>query len=127
ARVGFDWAEARDVLAKIREEIGELEAEITASAVAVAQSAEQSRSFKRCDKDFLEDELGDVFFAVANLARKLDIDPESALRRTNRKFERRFRGIEATLAKQGRNLSDASLDEMERIWNAIKAEEKASA
>jgi ATP diphosphatase len=110
ARVGFDWAEARDVLAKIREEIGELETEITSQA----------------DKDFLEDELGDVFFAVANLARKLDIDPETALRRTNRKFERRFRGIEDTLAKQGRNLSDASLDEMERIWNAIKAEEKTA-
>ena len=75
ARVGFDWAEAREVLAKIREEIGELEHEINAKA----------------EKDFLEDELGDVFFALTNLARKLDIDPETALRRTNRKFERRFR------------------------------------
>lgn len=111
ARVGFDWAEAKDVLAKIREEIAELESEITTAANAP-------------NRDALEDELGDVFFAVANLARKLDIDPETALRRTNRKFERRFRGIEEALAKQGRQLSDASLNEMEKIWNEIKAEEK---
>jgi ATP diphosphatase len=109
ARVGFDWAKANEVLAKIREEIAELEAEITAEA----------------DKDHLEDELGDVFFAVVNLARKLEIDPEAALRRTNHKFERRFRGIESYLAAQGRTLSDASLEEMERIWNTIKREEKS--
>jgi ATP diphosphatase len=109
ARVGFDWPEARDVLAKIREEIGELEHEIE----------------KKADKNFLEDELGDVFFAVINLARKLDINPETALRSTNRKFERRFRGIESTLAAGGRALSDASLDEMEEIWKKIKKEEKS--
>jgi ATP diphosphatase len=108
ARVGFDWSNARDVLAKIEEEIGELGQEISDNA----------------DKDHLEDELGDVFFAVTNLARKLDIDPETALRRTNRKFERRFRGIEKALAKQGRKISEASLDEMERLWNEIKANEK---
>jgi ATP diphosphatase len=111
ARVGFDWAEAREVLAKIREEIGELETEIAS----------------RAEKDSLEDELGDVLFAVTNLARKLEIDPETALRRTNRKFERRFRGIEQKLAAEGRKLSDATLEEMERIWNAIKREEKTSA
>jgi len=108
ARVGFDWSNARDVLAKISEEIAELETEMKASA----------------DKEFIEDELGDVFFAIVNLARKLDVDPETALRRTNRKFERRFRGIEATLSAQGRKVSDASLDEMERIWNTLKAQEK---
>jgi ATP diphosphatase len=110
ARVGFDWTDLKDVLAKIREEIGELEAEIDAKAGMNA----------------LEDEMGDVLFAVANLARKLDIDPDTALRRTNRKFERRFRGIEAHLAAEGRKLSDASLDEMERIWNQIKTAEKAA-
>lgn len=109
ARVGFDWSEARDVLAKIREEIGELETEIAAEA----------------DKDFLEDELGDVFFALTNLARKLDIDPETALRRTNQKFERRFHGIEEVLTAKGRKISDASLEEMEAIWKNIKAKEKA--
>ena len=110
ARVGFDWADAKDVLAKIREEITELEHEININA----------------DKSFLEDDLGDVFFAITNLARKLDIDPETALRRTNRKFEHRFQGIEATLTAQGRSIMDASLDEMERIWNEIKAAEKSA-
>jgi len=110
ARVGFDWSEIGDVLGKIREEIDELEAEIVAKA----------------DKAFLEDEMGDVFFALANLARKLDIDPETALRHTNKKFERRFRGIEDTLSAQGRTISGASLDEMEMIWNRIKVEEKTS-
>ncbi|MDR3450156.1 MAG: nucleoside triphosphate pyrophosphohydrolase [Alphaproteobacteria bacterium] len=109
ARVGFDWSEARDIVGKIREEIGELEAEMVS-----------------CDKDALEDELGDVFFAIANLARKLDIDPETALRRTNRKFERRFRGIEGRLAAQGKSIENASLAEMEDLWNALKREEKAS-
>ncbi len=110
ASVGFDWDHARDVFAKIREELDELEKEITGEAA----------------KDFLEDELGDVLFAVTNLARKLKIDPEVALRRTNRKFERRFRGIEAALARQGRKVSDASLEDMERLWNEMKAGEKTS-
>ena len=110
ARVGFDWSDAKDVFAKIREEIGELETEVTAKA----------------DHNFLEDELGDVFFAVTNLARKLDVDPETALRRTNQKFERRFRKIEEILESQGRKISGASLEEMEEIWKRIKKEEKAS-
>ncbi len=108
AGVGFDWDNAQDVFAKIREEIGELEHEVKT----------------KTDKDFLEDELGDVFFAITNLARKLDIDPETALRRTNRKFERRFRGIEVALTKQGRKLSDTPLEEMERLWNEMKKKER---
>lgn len=108
ARVGFDWDKAEDVFAKIREEIGELEKEVATKA----------------DKARLEDELGDVFFAVTNLARKIGVDPEMALRHTNQKFERRFRGVEERLATQGRKVADASLDEMESLWNAIKAEEK---
>ncbi len=106
ARTGFDWADAKDIIAKIHEEIAELEAEMNSG------------------KDAQEDELGDVFFALANLARRLDIDPETALRRTNRKFERRFREIEKRLAAQGRKLEDSSLEEMEAIWVAIKREEK---
>jgi ATP diphosphatase len=74
----------------------------------------------------LPDELGVVFFALTNLARHLDIDPETALRRTNQKFERRFRAIEARLAEQGRPIKDVTLDEMERIWCEIKAEEKVT-
>lgn len=108
ARVGFDWAHARDILAKIREESNELEAEIGLAD----------------NKDAIEDECGDLFFALINLARRLEIDPETALRRTNRKFERRFRSIEQKIADQGRSLSQSSLEEMERLWNEIKQEEK---
>jgi len=109
ARVGFDWTNAKDIIAKIREEIIELETEIGAGKV---------------DADAIEDEMGDVLFVVINLARKLDVDPETALRRTNRKFERRFRTIESRLAAEGRKITDASLEEMERIWNETKTEEK---
>ncbi len=111
ARVGFDWAEAKDVLNKIEEEIGEFRDELCRDPASRDVSA-------------LEEELGDVFFAIVNLARKLDIDPETALRRTNRKFERRFKGIEEALAQKGRKVMDASLDEMEAIWNEIKKQEK---
>jgi ATP diphosphatase len=110
ARVGFDWPEARDIIAKIREEIAELETEID----------------RRDNRDAVEDEFGDVFFAVINLARRLNVDPETALRRTNRKFERRFRGIEQRLAAEGRAVKDASLEEMEKIWCEVKAEERAA-
>jgi len=109
ARVGFDWSEARQVLAKIREEIDEVEAEIDAAA----------------PQDRLEDELGDVLFAVANLARKLDIEPEGALRRTNEKFSRRFRFIEQALEQQGKSPAQSSLDEMESLWQKAKSEDLA--
>lgn len=108
ARVGFDWAEARDILAKIREEADELEAEMKIEK----------------NQDSLEDECGDLFFALINLARRLKVDPETALRRTNRKFERRFRAIETKLESQGRHISQSSLDEMEQLWTEIKQEEK---
>ncbi len=114
ARVGFDWADTRDVLDKIIEEIAELRVEMQAGG------SDASR------RDRMEDEFGDVLFALANLARHLEIDPEAALRRTNGKFERRFRGIEAALAEQGRGPAEASLDEMEALWQAIKRAEKAA-
>lgn len=108
ARVGFDWAEARDIIAKIKEETAELEAEIGIEK----------------NQDAIEDEFGDLFFVLVNLARRLEVDPETALRRTNRKFERRFREIETRLAAQGRNIKEASLEEMEKIWTDVKTEEK---
>jgi len=108
ARVGFDWTDVRDILAKIKEETAELESEIAIEK----------------NKDAVEDELGDLFFALINLARRLEVDPETALRRTNRKFERRFREIETRLAAQGRTIAAASLEDMERIWVEIKTEEK---
>jgi len=108
ARVGFDWPETAQVLDKIAEELGELRVEIAAGD----------------DADRLEDEMGDVLFAVVNLARHLGVDPETALRRCNAKFERRFRGVEDRLAAQGRSPDQASLDAMEALWVEIKLEEK---
>jgi MazG family protein len=110
ARVGFDWPEAGQVLDKIEEEIGELRAEIEAGG-----SAQR-----------LSDELGDLLFATVNLARHLGIDGEAALRQTSAKFERRFRAIEDALRARGRPLEDASLDEMEALWQEAKAAEQVT-
>ncbi len=107
ARVGFDWPEMTPVLAKIREEISELETEITCGAPHTR----------------VVDELGDVLFAVANLARKLEVDPEQALRGTNRKFERRFARVETELANCGKRPEEATLEEMDAIWERIKHDE----
>jgi MazG family protein len=107
ARVGFDWPAAEPVLAKIEEEIAELRHEIAAGG----------------GRDRMEDELGDLLFATANLARHLDVDAEAALRRASMKFERRFRQVEAALAASGRAVGDTSLDEMEAAWQAVKAAE----
>ena len=109
ARVGFDWPDLVPVLDKLREELGEVEAEIAAGS----------------PPDRLEDEIGDVLFVVANVARHLQIDPEVALRRTNAKFERRFRKIEERLAVIGKTPADSSLDEMDALWDEAKAEEKS--
>ena len=105
ARVGFDWAETDAVIGKIREELGEVEAELAGSPV---------------DRDRLEDEIGDLLFAVVNLARHLKVEPEAALRRTNAKFRRRFGHIEDQLRARGQSLEAASLDEMEAHWQAAK-------
>lgn len=108
ARVGFDWPEVAQVLAKIEEEITELRTEISNGS----------------DPDRLEDELGDVLFAVANLARHVDVDPEAALRRTNGKFDRRFRAVEARWGADPAALSEATLDEMEQAWRQAKQDER---
>ena len=108
ARVGFDWDDPTAVVAKIAEEAGEL---------AAAQAG--------ADPDALEDELGDLLFAVVNLARHLSIDPEGALRRTNAKFTRRFAAVEDALQAEGRSPAEAGLDEMEAHWQAAKHAERA--
>lgn len=105
ARVGLDWKTVGPVIDKIEEEIGELRAELAAGAPDPAR---------------ITDEIGDVLFAVANLARHYKVDPEAALRSTNDKFERRFRYIEKKLTEQGRKPAEASLDEMEALWQAAK-------
>jgi ATP diphosphatase len=104
ARIGFDWPDARAVLPKIAEEIVEIEAELDGAAAPAA----------------LEEEVGDLLFAAANLARKLDVEPETALRRATAKFERRFRALEA-LAKQ--NGISHDLDALESLWRQVKAAE----
>lgn len=103
--VGFDWHDPKAVLAKLREEIGEVE-EVLAEPFP--------------SKDRLEDEIGDLLFVVVNLARHLNVNPEEALRGTNAKFEVRFAAIEAALARQGRTPSEASLEEMEALWQEAK-------
>jgi MazG family protein len=108
ARHGFDWSSIEPVVAKIREELAELEAEIGDDA----------------DPGRVHDELGDLLFASANLARHLKVDPEEALRLTNARFERRFRHIEQALAGQGRRLDDCGLEELDALWEAAKAAER---
>ncbi|MEO0388291.1 MAG: nucleoside triphosphate pyrophosphohydrolase [Pseudomonadota bacterium] len=107
ARVGFDWPETGDVLAKLTEEAAEV------------VDAKDSR-----DPDALAEEVGDLLFVLANLARHLDVDPEAALRKANAKFTRRFAAIEAALAADGRRPEDSDLAEMDRLWEAAKAEER---
>lgn len=110
ARVGFDWGSAGPVLDKIREETEELASEITADG-------------EMPDREHIAGEIGDLIFAVTNLARHLDIDPEEALKRTNRKFRRRFAAIEDAAEAGGRTLADMSLDEMEAVWQAAKSQD----
>jgi nucleoside triphosphate diphosphatase len=109
-KVGFDWADARLVLEKIREETAEVEAELA------APGAEASPA--------LEDEIGDLLFAMANLARHARVDPEQALRGANAKFERRFRHIERRLAEEGRTPKQATLAQMEALWVEAKELER---
>lgn len=103
AKVGFDWENTDQVFEKLDEEITELKAEISAG------------NFQN-----IEEEIGDLLFVVANLARKLDVEPETALKLTNRKFRKRFKFIEDELKADGRKLEDADLKEMDELWNRAK-------
>ncbi|MFQ5564913.1 MAG: nucleoside triphosphate pyrophosphohydrolase [Paracoccaceae bacterium] len=107
ATVGFDWTDPQDVLAKLDEEARELAAEIGHG-----------------DGGRMEEEYGDLLFVLANLARHLEVDPEAAIRRANAKFERRYRGIESLLAAEGRTPEQATLAEMDALWDRVKAAEK---
>ncbi|WEK48968.1 MAG: nucleoside triphosphate pyrophosphohydrolase [Candidatus Kaistia colombiensis] len=104
--VGFDWNDPRAVLDKIKEEIGEIEHELDRAVLS---------------RDRVQDEIGDLLFAVANLARHVDVDPDAALRGTNEKVRHRFRHIETSLAAEGRSPAEASLDEMEALWVEAKS------
>jgi len=109
ARVGFDWPSAGEVIAKLTEEAAEL--------AEARGGGDPARVF---------DEMGDLLFVAANLARHLKVDPEAALRAANAKFERRFRFIEAALAAEGRRPEDSDLAEMDALWTAAKAAERAA-
>lgn len=106
-RVGFDWPSTDEVFDKLAEEVEELRVEIAAG-----------------DKAKAREELGDLLFVIANLARKLDVEPEDALRAANAKFVRRFGFIEAELAQDGRTPEQSTLEEMDRLWDAAKVAEK---
>ncbi|NQU40889.1 MAG: nucleoside triphosphate pyrophosphohydrolase [Lentisphaerae bacterium] len=109
ARVGFDWADIRDVLAKIDEEL-----------------AETREAMQGADPDHVAEELGDLLFSVVNLARFVNVNAEEALRQTCDKFIRRFKGVEARVTESGRTLQECDLAEMDAHWNAIKVDEKAA-
>ena len=117
ARVGFDWPGPLPVIAKLHEEIEEVRVEFGAVASAPGDAAAQDR---------LEDEIGDLLFVCANLARHAKVDPGSALRRANRKFERRFRDMETLAAAEGVQLADLPLEQQEHYWLLAKAREKSS-
>jgi MazG family protein len=104
AAVGFDWVRTDDVIAKIEEEVAELR----------EATAHESR-------ERAEEEMGDLLFSITNLARKLGLDPESALRKANEKFGRRFTALEAVFEERGRSIHDATLEEMESVWSEVKA------
>ncbi|MEQ6203496.1 nucleoside triphosphate pyrophosphohydrolase [Sulfitobacter sp. HNIBRBA2951] len=109
ARVGFDWPDTRDVIAKISEEAAEL--------VEASEELSPAEQF---------DEFGDLMFVMANLGRHLGIEPEAALRAANAKFTRRFAGVEAKLAQRGKTPDQSDLAEMDALWDAVKADEKAA-
>jgi MazG family protein len=107
AKVGFDWETAQQVFDKIDEEVTELKAEIETN-----------------NRDEIENEIGDLLFAVVNLARKLDVEPETALKRTNRKFRRRFAYIERALKDKNQILENTPLSDLDELWNEAKSVEK---
>lgn len=106
ARVGFDWPEVEGVVAKVHEEMDEFSVEMAAG-----------------DKARMQDELGDVLFSLASLARRLDLDPEACLRQACDKFTRRFEGVEARLAEDGLSMQDQTVEKLDAIWNEVKRTE----
>src|SRR5215475_8098096 len=106
ASVGFDWSRADDVVAKIREEVEEIQEVVSAGGI---------------DQDRIEEEVGDLLFAIANLSRKLGVEPETALRKANDKFTRRFTAMDAAIGASGRQMRDMTLNELEAEWQRVKS------
>jgi MazG family protein len=107
SRVGFDWSSVDEILVKIHEEINELKLAVETRQPGAVNSE-------------VEQEVGDLLFAVVNVARFLKIDPETALRKANRKFKQRFQYVENRLAQGGRKINESSIDEMDRLWEEAK-------
>ena len=120
ARVNFDWSELRDVIEKVEEELGE-----TKSAIESWHLTDDSRAGSPCDE--IEDEIGDLLFAVVNLARKCKLDAESTLQTATDKFVTRFNRLEDKLRAQGKRLGDVELAELDTIWNEIKKKSDSDA
>jgi MazG family protein len=109
ARIGFDWPDIEGIFEKLQEEVRELKE-------VISESGEEKR------RERLEDEIGDMFFTVVNIARCLKVDSESALKRSNRKFKTRFQYMESELARQGKSLEETPMEEMEALWQKAKTE-----
>jgi ATP diphosphatase len=130
ARVGFDWPEVEELFEKLAEETAELREELKRAPVSgppgkgIAGSGQPEVSPELRER--MEDEVGDLFFVLVNIARYLSLDPESALRKTNRKFKRRFQWMEEQLSASGRGPQQASMDELERLWQQAKQQEKST-
>ncbi|MGH9577877.1 MAG: MazG nucleotide pyrophosphohydrolase domain-containing protein, partial [Terriglobales bacterium] len=129
AHVGFDWPEMESLFEKLNEEVAELRTNLNewpapgprppGRGVAGARGVTLPQELR----ERLEDEVGDLLFVLVNIARYLALDPESALKKTNRKFKRRFQWLEAELGREGRRPQDASLDELETLWQKSKQQE----
>jgi tetrapyrrole methylase family protein / MazG family protein len=127
ARIGFDWGNVNGVFEKLKEEAQELQRELAGGGES---SVEKTNRARRPDAESaeknkrVEEEMGDLLFAAVNIARWLEIDPEIALKKANAKFAARFRAMEARAAESGRRLADVPREEMERMWDGVKAEER---
>jgi MazG family protein len=119
ARVGFDWRDVDEIFDKLQEEVDELREAIRDKR----ETGAESESASEAASQRVREEVGDLLFAVTNIARHLDAEPESALKLTNRKFRRRFRHIERGLHARGRELGQATLDEMEELWQEAKRQD----
>jgi uncharacterized protein YabN with tetrapyrrole methylase and pyrophosphatase domain len=111
ASVNFDWSKTADVVDKIQEEVDELRQEVA--------------NGRPVDQDRAEEEMGDLLFSIAQLARQLGIEPETALRKANDKFTRRFTTLEHAIGQSGRAMKDMALDDLEREWQRAKSEQRA--
>jgi uncharacterized protein YabN with tetrapyrrole methylase and pyrophosphatase domain len=134
AHVGFDWPEVEGLFEKLAEETAELRTELSRDGMKAVSVAPPGTGIAGSGKpqvpaamrERLEDEVGDLFFVLVNIARYLSLDPESALRKTNRKFKRRFQWIEEQLRTSGRAPQQASMDELESLWQEAKRQEKST-